>query len=57
MSYGRMTEGEAQLAAEVKAILDEAEAIDAAEDAEYGDARSDEQPPRLRTRVLPVWTT
>lgn len=50
MSYGRMTEREAQLAAEVKAILDEAEAVDAAEDAEYGDARGDELPPELRTR-------
>jgi transposase len=50
MSYGRMTEREAQLAAEVKAILDEAEAIDAAEDAEFGDARGDELPPELRTR-------
>lgn len=50
MSYARMTEREAQLAAEVKAILDEAEAIDAAEDAEYGDARGDELPPELRTR-------
>jgi transposase len=50
MSYGRMTEREAQLAAEVKAILDEAEAVDAAEDAEFGDARGDELPPELRTR-------
>jgi transposase len=50
MSYGRMTEREAQLAAQVKAILDEAEAVDAAEDAEYGDARGDELPPELRTR-------
>jgi transposase len=50
MSYGRMTEREAQLAAEVKAILDEAEAVDAAEDALYGDARGDELPPELRTR-------
>ena len=50
MSYARMTEREAQLAAEVKAILDEAEAVDAAEDAEFGDARGDELPPELRTR-------
>ena len=50
MSYGRMTEREAQLAAEVKAILDEAEAVDAAEDRLYGDARGDELPPELRTR-------
>lgn len=50
MSYGRMTEREAALAAEVKAILDEAEAVDAAEDAAYGDARGDELPPELRRR-------
>jgi transposase len=50
MSYARMTEREAQLAAEVKAILEEAEAVDAAEDAEFGDARGDELPPELRTR-------
>ena len=50
MSYARMTEREAQLAAQVQAILDEAEATDAAEDAEFGDARGDELPPELRTR-------
>ncbi len=50
MSYGRMNEREAQLAAQVQAILDEAEAVDAAEDAEFGDARGDELPPELRTR-------
>jgi transposase len=50
MSYARMTEREAQLAAQVKAILDEAEAVDAAEDQLYGDARGDELPPELRTR-------
>lgn len=50
MSYARMTEREAQLAAQVKAILDEAEAVDAAEDALFGDARGDELPPELRTR-------
>ncbi len=50
MSYGRMAEREAQLAARVKAILDEAEAVDAAEDVEFGDARGDELPPELRTR-------
>src|SRR5712692_4034757 len=38
MSYGRMAEREAQLAALVQAILDEAEAVDAAEDDLYGDA-------------------
>ena len=50
MSYGRMTEREAQLEAEVRAILAEAEAVDAAEDARYGDARGDELPPELRRR-------
>ena len=50
MGYARMTEREAQLAAQVQAILDEAEAVDAAEDAEFGDARGDELPPELRTR-------
>ena len=50
MSYARMTEREAALAAEVKAILEEAEAVDAAEDAQYGDARGDELPPGLRRR-------
>ena len=50
MSYGRMPEREAALEAEVKRILDEAEAIDQAEDALYGDARGDELPEALRTR-------
>jgi len=50
MSYGRMAEREAALAAEVKAILDEAEAVDAEEDARYGDARGDELPEELRRR-------
>jgi len=50
MSYARMPEREAALEAEVKRILDEAEAIDAAEDALYGDARGDELPEALRTR-------
>ena len=50
MSYGRMPEREAALVAEVKRILDEAEVIDRAEDARYGDARGDELPEALRTR-------
>ena len=50
MSYGRMLKREAELEAEVKAILDEAEAIDAAEDAQFGDARGDELPPELARR-------
>jgi len=50
MSYARMGEREAALEAEVRRILDEAEAIDQAEDALYGEARGDELPPELRTR-------
>ena len=50
MSYGRMDEREAALAAEVARILDEAEAIDRTEDELYGDTRGDELPPQLRTR-------
>lgn len=50
MSYGRMAEREAALAAEVRAILDEADAVDTAEDARYGDARGDELPEELRRR-------
>jgi transposase/IS5 family transposase len=51
MSYGRMDEREAVLEAEVARILAEAEAVDQAEDAQYGEARGDELPPELRTRV------
>jgi transposase len=51
MSYARMPEREAALAAKVAAILAEAEAVDAAEDAEFGDARGDELPPELRTHA------
>lgn len=51
MSYARMDEREAALRAEVKRILEEAEAVDRAEDELYGeDARGDELPPELRTR-------
>jgi transposase len=50
MSYGRMDEREAALEAEVARILEEAEATDAVEDAEYGEARGDELPAELRTR-------
>ena len=50
MSYGRMDEREAALEGEVRRILEEAEAVDVAEDALYGDARGDELPPELRTR-------
>ena len=51
MSYERMPEREAALAAKVAAILAEAEATDAAEDAVYGDERGDELPPALRTHA------
>jgi transposase/IS5 family transposase len=51
MSYGRMTEREAVLRAEVQTILAEAEAVDQAEDARFGDARGDELPPELRRRA------
>ncbi len=45
MSYGRMKQSEAKLAAEVAAWLKAAEAADAAEDAEFGaDLRGDETP-------------
>ena len=50
MSYARMAERETALEAQVAAIIAEAEAVDAAEDALYGDARGDELPPELRTR-------
>jgi transposase/IS5 family transposase len=50
MSYARMAEREAALEAEVRSILDEAEAVDRAEDRLYGDARGDELPPELRRR-------
>ena len=50
MSYGRMDEREAALETEVRRILEEAEAVDRAEDERYGDARGDELPPALRTR-------
>ena len=50
MSYGRMDEREAILEAEVTRILEAAEVVDAAEDAEFGEARGDELPEALRTR-------
>ncbi len=50
MSYARMPEREAALEAEVRRILEEAEAVDQAEDALYGEARGDELPEALRTR-------
>jgi len=51
MSYGRMREKHQQLREEVKQLLTQAEAADAAEDAEYGtDRRGDELPAELQRR-------
>src|SRR5881296_587302 len=51
MSYGRMREKQRQLRNEVKDLLAQAEAADAAEDAEYGcDRRGDELPAELQRR-------
>jgi transposase len=52
MSYGRMGEAERQLAAEVAALLAQAQAVDAAEDAQYGKGRrGDELPAELARRT------
>jgi transposase len=51
MSYGRMNEAQARLEQEIRKLLAEAEAVDAAEDAEYGRGRrGDELPPELARR-------
>lgn len=51
MSYGRMKKKRAELEAEVKELMAEAEAVDAEEDARYGRGkRGDELPEELRTR-------
>jgi transposase len=51
MSYGRMREKQQQLREEVQQLLDQAEAADAAEDAEYGpDRHGDELPAALQRR-------
>jgi len=51
MSYGRLVTRIPEVEAEVKRLLAEAEAIDAAEDAEFGtDKRGDELPVELATR-------
>ena len=51
MSYGRMREKQRQLRDEVKDLLAQAEAADAAEDAEYGPhRRGDELPAELQRR-------
>jgi transposase len=51
MSYARMEQTEARLAQEVRQLLDEAQRVDAAEDAEYGRGRrGDELPAELARR-------
>jgi transposase len=51
MSYGRLRDTQRQLREEVNQLLDQAEATDAAEDAEYGsDRRGDELPVALQRR-------
>lgn len=51
MSYGRMRDKQKQLRDEVKDLLTQAEAADAADDAEYGvDRRGDELPAELQRR-------
>src|SRR6185312_3198386 len=50
MSYGRMEEKIAELEAQVKELLAEAEAADQAEDAQHGSRRGDELPEELRFR-------
>ena len=51
MSYGRMGEAEAKLDAEVRKLLEEAEKIDQAEDAQHGKGnRGDELPDELARR-------
>src|SRR5262249_8029434 len=50
MSYDRMKDKERQIRAEVKELLAQAEAADAAEDEQYGDQRGDELPEELQRR-------
>ena len=50
MSYGRMLEQEARLKSEIAELLNQAEAQDAQEDAQYGDRRGDELPDELGRR-------
>jgi transposase len=50
MSYDRMVRAEAELAAEVEALLADAERTDAAQDAVHGDRRGDELPAELARR-------
>ena len=51
MSYGRMEKSEAELVAQIDALLKEAEVVDAEEDAKYGKGkRGDELPEELARR-------
>jgi transposase len=50
MSYGRMTETEPRLEAEIAALLAEAQRVDAAEDAQYGKGRRGNELPAELTR-------
>jgi transposase len=50
MSYGRMKEEEERLTGEIAALMDQAEAADAAEDAALGSRRGDELPAELARR-------
>ena len=51
MSYARMEETERRLEAEVRALLEQAQQVDAAEDAQYGrERRGDELPAELARR-------
>jgi transposase len=50
MSYGRMPDKQRQLRDEVRQLLAQADAADAAEDAVYGDQQGDELPAELQRR-------
>jgi transposase len=50
MSYGYMIKEEARLKAEIKALLEQADKTDAAEDAVHGSRRGDELPEELKRR-------
>jgi transposase len=50
MSYGYMKKQEERLQAEIKALLEQAEKTDAAEDAVHGSRRGDELPAELKRR-------
>jgi transposase len=50
MSYGRMQEKQQQLKEEVRHLLEQAEAADREEDAQYGNQRGDELPAELQRR-------